>query len=315
MSPKKILTVFGATGVQGGSVVKTVLAHAGLSKEYKIRAITRDPTKPSAQALASQGVEPVEADLDHAESIQRAIAGSYAVFAVTNYWEKQSKEGEIKQGKTIADACKAAGVKHLVWSALPNVTKMTKGVLKGVEHFDSKAEVAEYIETMKGDMAVTYFMPGFYMQNIKGMIKPGQDGVPTFTQPWNGSETQVPLFDSGTDSGTFVAGILSRDLESVNGMWVHAVSQWVTPNQIVETISKVSGTQVKFQSVPEDIYKGFLPEKIASEITENMVLVRDYSYYGKGQEKQQENIDKKVLGGAKTVTWNQFVKDNGPWKW
>jgi len=193
--------------------------------------------------------------MDDAESVARVIAGSYAVFAVTNYWEKQSKESEIKQGKAIADASKAAGVAHLVWSALPNVTKLTNGVLKEVEHFDSKAEVAEYIKGMKGDMVVTYFMPGFYMQNIKGMIRPGQDRITTFTQPWNASETQVPLFDSATDSGTYVAGILSQDLKSVNGLWVHAVSQWIIPSEIINNITKATGTEVKFQSVPEDIYR------------------------------------------------------------
>ena len=107
--------MFGATGVQGGSVIKAVLAHPTLSKEYKIRAITRDPSKPNAKALAEQGVEPVKADMEDKNSLEHAIKGSHAVYAVTNYWEKQSKSGEITQGKNIADASKAAGVKHLVW--------------------------------------------------------------------------------------------------------------------------------------------------------------------------------------------------------
>jgi uncharacterized protein YbjT (DUF2867 family) len=317
MSPTKLLTVFGATGNQGGSVVKSVLNHPTLSKEYKIRAITRDPSKPNAQALAAKGVEPVKADMEDAESVKHALEGSYAVFAVTNYWEKASKELEIQQGKTIADAAKAAGVKHLVWSALPNTTKLTNGVLKHIEHFDSTAEVAEYIESVKGDMVATYFMPGFYMSNIKGSIKPGQDGVPTLAMPWDASETKVALFDTATDTGTFVAGILSQDPKSVDGLYVPAVSQWVTPNEIVQTITKVSGTEVKFHSVPEKVWQSFLPmpEKMAQELAENMVLVREYSYYGKGAEKEQAKADEKVLAGAKTVSWEEFVKANGPWKW
>ena len=153
------------------------------------------------------------------------------------------------------------------------------------------------------------------MKNIKGMIKPGEDGVPTFTQPWNATETRVALFDSETDTGTYVAGILSQDPKSVNGLKVQAVSDWVTPNEIVETISNFSGTEVKFQQVPEKVFQGFLPEKVAAELTENMVLVRDYSYYGKGTEMRQTEIDEKVLGGAKKVSWEQYVKRNGPWKW
>ena len=317
MSPSKLITIFGATGNQGGSVVKSILAHPTLSKEYRVRAITRDPSKPNAQALAAKGVEPVKADMEDAASVKHALEGSHAVFAVTNYWEKASKELEIQQGKTIADAAKAVGVKHLVWSALPNVTKMTKGALAHIEHFDSKAEVAEYIERMKGDMVATYFMPGFYMSNIKSSIRPGQDGVPTWTQPFDATQTQVPLFDTATDTGTFVAGILSQDPESVNGLYVPAVSQWLTPNEIVETVTKVAETEVKFQSVPEKVWQSLLPmpEKIAEELTENMVLVRDYSYYGKGSEKEQAKANEKVLAGAKTVSWEEFVTANGPWSW
>jgi uncharacterized protein YbjT (DUF2867 family) len=317
MLATKLLTVFGATGNQGGSVIKAVLAHPILSKEYKIRAITRDPSKPNAQVLAAKGVELVRADMDDADSVKHALEGSHAAFTVTNYWEKMSKDLEVQQGKTLADAAKAVGVKHLVWSALPNATKLTNGVLSHMEHFDSKAEVAEYIEKMKGDMVATYFMPGFYMSNIKGSIRPGQDGVPTWTQPFHPTETQCPLFDPATDTGTYVAGILSQDPKSVNGLYVPAVSQWRTPTEIVQTISKVSGTEVKFQPVPEKVFQSFLPmpEKIASELVENMVLVRDYSYYGKGAEKEQAKADEKVLRGAKTVSWEEFVQANGPWKW
>lgn len=136
---------------------------------------------------------------------------------------------------------------------------MTNGVLKGVEHFDSKAEVAEYIETTKGDMTATYFMPGFYMQNIKGMIRPGRDGVPTLIQPWDGDKTKVALLGAATDSGTDVAGILSQDPQSVNGVYVQACSEWITPNEMVDVLSKTSGTKVKFQQVPEGVFKCFLP--------------------------------------------------------
>jgi uncharacterized protein YbjT (DUF2867 family) len=308
----KLLTVFGATGAQGGSVVKAILAHPTLSKKYKVRAITRDPTKPNAQKLVSQGVEAVKGDLHDAESVKAAVAGSYAVFAVTNYWESQSKEVEVSQGRAIADACVAAGVSHLVWSSLKNVTKMTNGILSHVEHFDSKADVADYIEETKGNMVTTYFMPGYYMSNIKGTIKV-QEGVPTFALPWDPEKTHVPLFDTATDSGTFVAGILNQDPESVNGRSVHAVSQWATPNEIVETLTNVTGTKVVFRQIPEEVYQGFLPPSIAQELTENMVLIRDYSYYGLGAEKEQGKHDE-VLADVKTTSWEEFVKANGPWE-
>ena len=163
----KLVTVFGATGAQGGSVVKVILSNPQLSKEFKLRAVTRDPSGRKAQDLASKGVEPVKGDLDDQSSVEAAISGSYAVFAVTNYWDKASKAIEVAQGRAIADACKKTGVKHLVWSTLPNVTKLSNGKLTRVEHFDGKAEIADYIESIKGDdMIASYFMPGFYMVRL-----------------------------------------------------------------------------------------------------------------------------------------------------
>ena len=80
----QILTVFGATGKQGGSVVDTILAHPILSTQYKLRAVTRDPSKPAGEALKKKGVEVVKADLADKESVRKAVEGSKVVFGVTN---------------------------------------------------------------------------------------------------------------------------------------------------------------------------------------------------------------------------------------
>jgi uncharacterized protein YbjT (DUF2867 family) len=317
MAPSKILTIFGATGNQGGSVISNVLSNSELSSAYKLRGVTRDPSKPNAQKLASQGVEMVSANMNEPASLQAAISGSYAVFAVTNYWEDQSKETEVRQGKSIADSSKEAGVKHLIWASLPHVTRLTNGELKHVDHFDSKADVEEYIESIKGGsgMIASYWQPGFFMSNIKGMINPNpKTGVPTLTMPWDAEKTQVALLDVVKDTGKFVAGLLLADAKSVDGFHVNGVSQWVTPIEIVNTLNKTAGTKVEFQQVPPDVYQGFLPEPIAQEMTENMVLVRDWSYFGKGAEKKQEESNK-ILGGAKLTSWEDFVKQNGPWEW
>jgi len=108
---RKIITVFGATGNQGGSVSKVFFDDPSLHSKYNIRAVTRDPTKDSAKALAEKGAELVKADLDDQESLKKAFAGSYGVFAVTNFWEHGLKQKEIQQGKNVVDAAKAAGVK------------------------------------------------------------------------------------------------------------------------------------------------------------------------------------------------------------
>jgi hypothetical protein len=312
---KQIITVFGATGNQGGSTVSAILNNPSLASKYKVRAITRDPSKPSARALASRGAELAQADLNDAISVKSAIRGSYGVFAVTNYWETTSKDGEVKQGKNIVDACKEVGVKHLVWSNLPHVGKMTDGVLSKVEHFESKAIVAEYAEEIKGDdLIVSYFMPGFFMSNLTGQIKPGDDGIPTLNLPWNAESTWVPMIDIQRDTGLFTAGLFEAG-GSANGVYVQGVSQWLHPQDIVSTLKEIKGGDVKFveqQATVESAAQ--IGNRIAEELTENMILIRDYSYFGNGTEKKQAESDKFLLPGAKKTSFKDFAS-RAQWSW
>ncbi|KIW23908.1 uncharacterized protein PV07_12070 [Cladophialophora immunda] len=306
---QKIITVFGATGNQGGSTASAIFNNPSLSSKYKVRAITRDTSKPAAQALASKGAELAKADINDIESVKAAVAGSYGVFAVTNYWETQSKDAEIKQGKNIVDACKAAGVKHLVWSTLPHVTKLTHGELTKVEHFESKAEVAEYAEQVKGDMMVSYYMPGYFMSNLKTQIKPDeQTGVLTLTLPWNPQNTWVPLIDIQSDTGLFTVGLLEAG-SAANGVYVHGVGEWVHPQEIVDTLSKLKGKEIKFVEQPATVESAAkIGNKIAEELAQNMMLIRDWSYYGKGTEKTQAESDKYLVPGSKKVSWREFAE-------
>lgn len=314
---KKILTVFGATGNQGRSVINHVLATPSLSSAYALRGITRDPSKESAKAISAQGVEMVAGDMNSPASLAEAIKGSHAVFAITNYWESKSASVEVTQGKAVADASIAAGVKLLIWSALPHVTTLTGGKLAHMDHFDSKADVATYIETAKKGtgLAAAYVEPGFFMSNIKGMVKP-QNKVPTLTLPWHPTETQVPLFDVASDTGLFVGALLAQEPSAVDGKRVLEVSEWATPEQIMATLTKGAGQQTNFQSVPENVFEGFLPKEIAKELTENMVLIRDYSYYGvKGKESEVEGLNTKVVGKIQPTSWESFIAANKPWSW
>lgn len=312
----KILTVFGATGNQGGSTIDAILASPTLSKTFKLRGITRDPSKPSGQSLAGKGVEPVKADMNDKESLQSAIKGSYAVFAVTNFWETRSEEIEVKQGKNMADACLAEGVQHLVWSALPYVTKLTNGRYTHVDHFDGKAKITEYIESIKGDkMTTTYFMPGIYATNIKANIRAGPDGVPTLNLPWSAEKTMVPIFSPADDTGKFVTGILSQDLASVNGKYIHAVSEWISPAKMLEVVSAAAGKEVKMNELDDEAYlKTLPPPPLALELGETMFLIRDYSYYGLGEEKNQAESNAILLEGVKPTSWVEFVEKNKPWE-
>jgi hypothetical protein len=253
--------------------------------------------------------------MSDAASVKKAIQGSTAVFAVTDFWSHLSKDTEVTQGKTIADASEEAGVEHLVWSGLPHVTTLTQGKLKHVEHFDGKAEVSQYIESIKGkDMLATYFMPAFYMQNFLTMAK-GDEKTGEFNValPFgDGDSTQVPIIDIENDTGNYVVAILLAGA-SVNGHSLQAVSEWLTPNQIVENLSSATGKKFNYRNIPEDVFAGFLPPPVAQELKENMVLVRDFSYYGLGTEKKQEEQDSSLKLESKS-TLAQWAKASGKWQ-
>ncbi|HET7101492.1 MAG TPA: NmrA family NAD(P)-binding protein, partial [Terriglobia bacterium] len=132
MADEKIILVTGATGAQGGGVVRHLLKGG----KFKIRCLTRKPESEKASALVQAGTEIVRGDLGNPESLQAAMKGCYGVFGVTNFWEHFEKEAF--HGKNLVDAVKKAGIKHFVFSTLPSVRKHSEGKLE-VPHFDLKA--------------------------------------------------------------------------------------------------------------------------------------------------------------------------------
>lgn len=134
----KLLVVFGATGQQGGSVIDAVLNDPELSKEYSLRAITRDVTRTSAQSLRDRGVEVVEADVDDPNSLPSALAQAHTVFIVTlSVYDEHLKTRELRQTKDIADTAVAAGAHYLIYSSCVAAERLW-GV--PVTAFDSKAD-------------------------------------------------------------------------------------------------------------------------------------------------------------------------------
>src|SRR5579862_4999418 len=143
----KIIAVVGSTGSQGGGLCAAILNDR--SGGFACRAITRDPNKDKAKALAARGAEVVHADLDDRASLEKAFAGAYGAYCVTNFWEHLSAEKEKAQAKNMADAAKTAGLKHVIWSTLEDTRKLMPQsdtrmpILQGkyrVPHFDGKAE-------------------------------------------------------------------------------------------------------------------------------------------------------------------------------
>src|SRR5262245_37276797 len=145
MADKKIIAVLGSTGSQGGGLCRAILADA--AGGFACRAVTRDTSKDKAKALATAGAQVVKGDLDDVESLKQAFAGAHGVYAVTNFWEHFSGEKEKAQAKNVADAAKAAGVKHVIWSTLEDTRKLMQPDDKRmpflqekyrVPHFDAK---------------------------------------------------------------------------------------------------------------------------------------------------------------------------------
>src|SRR6266849_1641684 len=171
MADKKIIAVVGSTGAQGGGLCEAILSDP--NGGFSCRAITRKSDGDKAKALAAKGAEVVKADLDDVESLKKAFAGAYGVYAVTNFWEHFSAEKEKAQAKNIADAAKAAGVKHVIWSTLEDTRTLMSADDKRmpmlqanyrVPHFDAKAEA----NASFAGLPVTYFVTSFYWDNFYG---------------------------------------------------------------------------------------------------------------------------------------------------
>jgi len=309
MAAKKVVVVFGATGVQGGSVAKAILGDPKMKESWVVRGVTRDTSKPSAKALQELGAETVAADLNDASTLKNAMKGAYAVFAVTNFWESQSADVEIKQGKAMADAAKEAGVQHYVWSSLLNVTDLSKGKLDHVHHFDSKAKVEDYIRSI--GIPASFFLPGFYMSNLPGgmfrQVPPNNDW--TLGLPVPGT-SPVPLLDTAGDTGKFVKGIL-LNREKALGKRIYGATDYYTLEEMVKEFKELypeAGKTAKTAELPHEVFKGILKgagqsETAAEELLQNMRLLNEYGYYGGADltESHEILVDK-------LTTWKEFMQ-------
>ena len=299
-----LLTVFGATGQQGGSVVEYVINDPVLSKEFKVRGITRDSTKPAAQALQQKGVDVVEADADDRDSLKRAMQGVHTVFGVTaTIYDEKLKERELAQGKAMADAAVAAGVQYFIFSTLSNGTKISGGKLLNLAHFDVKAEIEDYIRTLPIKSA--FFAPGSFMQNFGHLMAPRPTGdgtyaIANFVKP----ETKLPLIDTVDDAGKYVGAILAQP-EEYEGKVFSAATRLYSYSEIVETMSKVSGKKVNYTQLPLQVWSSFLPAESREYLVDMFLWIQDYGYYGPETEKLVEWTAKQARG--KLTTFEEYL--------
>ena len=260
MADKKTIAVLGSTGSQGGGLCRAILADP--SGGFACRAVTRDTNKDKAKELAKGGAQVVKADLDDVESLKKAFAGAYGVYAVTNFWEHFSGEKEKTQARNIAEAAKAAGVKHVIWSTLEDIRKFMKADDKRmpmlqqtyrVPHFDAKAEA----NASFSGLPTTFLVTSFYWDNLYmfGLApKKGDDGKLAWTFPM-GVAKMAGI--AAEDIGKVAYGIFKAGKEYV-GKTVGIMGEALTIEQMGQTLAKVIGAgPVKYNAVEADVYRSF----------------------------------------------------------
>ena len=261
MADKKILAVVGATGMQGGGLVRAILNDK--SGGFAARALTRDVNSGKAQELAKQGAEVVAANLDDVESLKRAFAGAYGAFCVTNFWEHMSPEKEFAQAKAMAEAAKHAGLKHVIWSTLEDTRKWVPlsdnriPTLMGkykVPHFDAKGEADEVFRKL--GLPTTFLLTSFYWDNLIhfGMgPKKGPDGKLAFTLPMG--DKKLPGI-AAEDIGKCAYGSFKKGQEYI-GKTVGIAGEHLTGAQMAAALTKALGQEVRYNDVPPEVYRTF----------------------------------------------------------
>ncbi|KAH8601981.1 hypothetical protein B0O99DRAFT_714091 [Bisporella sp. PMI_857] len=315
MPEKKIIGVFGAIGIQGGSVVKAILNDPRTAALFSVRAITRNAAKPLAQDLVSQGVEVVSASFGNKTSLIKALSGVYGVYLVTDFWSTLSKDIEIAQGKNVADAAKECNIQHLIFSSLPSATALSNSHLTKVHHFDSKATIESYIRML--GIPTTFLYPGFYMNNL-----PGQRlSFSASTKSWTLSlpvpgDTRLPLFAAELDTGKFVKAILlNRD--ELLGERIYAATAYVTPLEIIESFKESFpevGQGTRFEQMKtgewETMLRGFGMASVAVEdLSEMMQLFAQFGYFG--GEELEESL---AILSEPLTSWKQYIERSEAFK-
>ncbi|HSW53532.1 MAG TPA: NmrA/HSCARG family protein [Ignavibacteriaceae bacterium] len=261
MSIKKIIAVLGATGAQGGGLVRAILADK--SGEFSVRALTRDVNSDKAKALAKLGAEVVNADIDNYDSLKSAFAGAYGVYAVTFFWEHFLPEKETAEAKQIAKAAKEANVKHIIWSTFEDTRKWIPlsdnrmPTLQGkykVPHFDAKAEANEYFTEL--NLPVTFLLTSFYWDNFIyfGMgPKKGPDGKLAITIPMGDKKLPGIVAE---DIGKAAFGIFKRGNDFI-GKTVGVSGGHLTGKMMADSFTKALGQEVVYNAVPFDVFRSF----------------------------------------------------------
>ncbi|KAJ7464193.1 hypothetical protein FB451DRAFT_1403553 [Mycena latifolia] len=255
-----IITIFGATGTQGSSVVDAVLVDG----RYTPRAVSRSLDSPASKALLSKGVEVVKADLFDLESVKAAIRGSEAVFGNTTFFDTgvltadATGKDEITQGKNLVDAAKAVGVDFFIWSSLPSAAKASNGLYTHVHHLENKVEIEDHLRASGVPYAVV--LTGWFVENVwkLGSLQKTATGY-TIPIPNYGPNGVLRATWIAHDLGASVVALLSNykdTTKNILGQSFPVVSMKFTFPQFAAAIAaaikqEVTFTQLETSGVPE----------------------------------------------------------------
>jgi uncharacterized protein YbjT (DUF2867 family) len=279
---KKIIVVVGATGAQGGGLVRAILND--LDSPFQVRALTRNPQSDKAIALSKIGAEVVEADLDDLESLKQAFQGAYGAYCVTNFWEHFSPAKELSQAANLAEAAKDAKLEHVIWSTLEDTRQWvplhddrmpTLMETYKVPHFDAKGEANQFF-TQRG-VPTTFMLSCFYWENFIyfGMgPKRGEDGKLAIAFPMG----DKPLSSIATeDIGKCAYGILKQGSESI-GQTIGIAGEHLTGAEMAAALGQALGEDVQYNDVPADVYRS-LGFPGAEDLGNMFQFKRDFNEY------------------------------------
>ncbi|RKP19966.1 NmrA-like protein [Rozella allomycis CSF55] len=274
----KILVVVGATGSQGGSVVR----HLCNNHAFRIRALTRNANSDKAKtlkALAPNNIDLVECDLWDNSKLVSAFKGAHSAFVVTNFWDPSVRTREEELGKRIADVAKSENVRHLIWSSLDNVAKITNNTIH-VPHFTLKNKVEEYIKSI--NVPATFVYAGFYLQNFESFFIPRNVGDHFEVRLPLTANKKVPFFDV-QDTGVFVHKVLESGDSYLNKRVNMAT--FATPEEVVKAIAKKTNKDVRYVKCTYDEFP------VKGEILDMLRYIEEYGYFPETFKEQSKEFE------------------------
>ena len=278
MADKKIVAVVGATGEQGGSLVRAITSDP--NGGFTARALTRNPESDAAKALAALGAEVVAADIDDEAAIERAFEGAYGAFCVTFFWEHMTPDIEQAQAAAMARVAKTKGLQHVIWSTLEDSReriplsddRMPTLNRWKVPHYDAKAEVNHFFTD--AGVPTTFLHASFNWENfIRFGMGParGEDGKLRLTMPMGSAK----LAGMGSeDVGRSAYGIFKAG-DAYIGKTVSVAGEHLTGTEMAAAFTKALGEDVEYNEVSADVYRSFgFPG--ADEVGNMFQFMRDF---------------------------------------